>query len=84
MNFLNQISRGDFAWDDSVWDYITDYDYDMKSVRGLIASLLLKSVISYEENSGIMDEKGREMAIAKIKDRFLDWDNNKLKNIGVA
>ena len=84
MEFLNQIADSDFSWDDTVNDYITDYEYNMKSVRGLIPSLVEKGIIQYEEHCGVEDEKGRNMAWACVNDKFLDWENCKFKNIEVA
>ena len=82
-DFLNQITKSDFA-DDTFNDYITDFDYNMRVVRGLIPSLIEKGIIDYSEHCGIEDSRGRDMAHAYINDNYADIDNGKLKNIEVA
>ena len=80
--FLIQISKSDYSSDGHGFnDWITDFDYNMKSVRGLIPSLVEKGIIRYEEKSGINDEKGREMACAWFNDEYQDIENHKIKNI---
>ncbi len=85
MEFLQEIVTSDFSYDGwGFTDYITDYDYDMKVVRGLISSLVQKGIITHEENSGVTDEKGRYMACAEIAEEYSDIKNHKLINIEVA
>ena len=85
MKFLEQISESDFSGDgNSLNDYITDFDYNMKSVRGLIPSLIDKGIIDYEDKCGVDDCYGREMAWAEIKPEYSDMENLKLINIKVA
>ena len=49
-DFLNQIVKSDYSTDGQGFvDYITDFDYTMKTVRGLIPSLVEQGVISYDE-----------------------------------
>ena len=83
--FLTQIKKSDFSGDgEGLCDYITDHDYNMKSVRGLIPSLVDKGILNYTENSGIEDINGVEMPWAEIVDEYYDFDNHKLTNIEVA
>ena len=56
----------------------------MKTVRGLIPSLIEKGIISYVEESGIEDCRGRDMAVADINEQYSDIENHKLINIEVA
>lgn len=82
MKFLNQIKNSDFSYDgNGLFDCIDDYKYNMKSVRGLIPSLVKKGIIEYGENSCITDAKGRYMSWAYINDEYQDIKNHKLKNI---
>ena len=84
-DFLNQIVKSDYSTDGQGFvDYITDFDYTMKTVRGLIPSLVEKGVISYDEESGIEDSRGRDMAVAYINEQYSDIKNHKLINIEVA
>tara|TARA_R110002020_G_scaffold10775_1_gene40891 strand:- start:184 stop:462 length:279 start_codon:yes stop_codon:yes gene_type:complete len=83
--FLTQIKKSDFSGDgEGLCDYITAQDYDMKSVRGLIPSLVEKGIIDYDENSGIDDIDGNEMAWTTINHIYYDFDNHKLTNLEVA
>ena len=85
MEFLKQISTSDISSDGNGFvDYICDIDYDMKSVRGLIPSLIDKGIIDYEERCGVDDMYGREMAWAEIKPQYSDMENLKLINLEVA
>ena len=83
--FLQEIVTSDFSYDGwGFTDYITDYDYDMKVVRGLISSLVQKGIIEHLSNSGVTDEKGRYMALVEIAEEYSDIKNHKLINIEVA
>ena len=83
MEFLQEIVTSDFSYDGIYWDYITDYDYDMKVVRGLIPSLIEKGIIVYDDDTGIPDEKGRSMAVVYIAEDYADTENHKLINLEV-
>ena len=82
--FLSQIKRSDFSGDgEGLCDYITGPEYKMKSVRGLIPSLIEKNIINYDENCGMEDIDGNEMAWATINDEYYDYDNHELTNLEV-
>jgi len=84
-NFLTGIMNSDYSDDGcGFFDYITDYDYNMKVVRGLIPSLVEKGIIHYDENSGADDYKGNPMACAYVENKYQDIDNHKLINLEVA
>ena len=84
-DFLNKIKNSDYSGDGCGFtDYITDYDYDMKVVRGLIHSLVEKGIIVYSDDCGINDSKGRAMASADVTENYQDIENHKLINIEVA
>ena len=83
--FLTDIMNSDYSSDGYGFnDYITDYDYDMKVVRGLIPSLVEKGIIHYNEDSGVSDCKGKTMAGVYVEDKYQDIDNHKLINLEVA
>tara|TARA_R110000824_G_scaffold176451_2_gene355421 strand:+ start:1507 stop:1806 length:300 start_codon:yes stop_codon:yes gene_type:complete len=83
--FLSQIKESDFSGDgEGLCDYITSYEYNMKSVRGLIPSLIEKGIINYDEHCGMEDIDGKEMAWATINDKYYDYDNHQLINLEVA
>ncbi len=83
-DFLKQISTSDFAnesWCDeecSIGDWVGDWGYDMRMVRGLMSSLQEKKVVElYRE---VYDE---ETWVSIHKD-YLDRENEKLINLEVA
>ena len=83
-DFLNDIKNSDLSSDGQGFlDYMTDYDYDMKVVRGLIPSLIEKGIIVYDDDTGIPDEKGRSMAVVYIAEDYADTENHKLINLEV-
>ena len=84
MEFLEQIKFSDYSGDGfGFTDYITDYNYDMKVVRGLIPSLVEKGIIVYNDDCDT-DEYGKPVGGAYITDNFQDIKNHKLINIEVA
>ena len=78
--FLTQISESDYSGDgDGFSDYITDLDYDMKVVRGLMSSLIQKGVIYIEDGS--YNAKGEPIVWAAVQDAYFDMDEYKLTNL---
>jgi hypothetical protein len=85
MAFLEQIKSSDYSGDGfGFTDYITDYDYDMKVVRGLIPSLIEKGIIVHNDDCGIDDYTGKTMAGAYVTEDYMDIANHKLINLEVA
>jgi hypothetical protein len=83
--FLKQISTSDFAnegwWEDSdraIGDWVGDWGYDMRVVRGLMSSLQEKKVI------GLYREVYDEETWVYVKKDYLDYENEKLINLEVA
>jgi predicted transcriptional regulator len=85
MAFLEQIKFSDYSNDGfGFTDYITDYDYDMKVVRGLIPSLAEKGIIVYDDDCGVEDIDGNPMGSAYITEDYVDIENHKLIKLEVA
>tara|TARA_R100001163_G_scaffold22513_1_gene19044 strand:- start:5631 stop:5909 length:279 start_codon:yes stop_codon:yes gene_type:complete len=83
--FLTDIMNSDYSSDGHGFnDYITEHDYDMKVVRGLIPSLVEKGIIVYNEDTSSVDCEGNTMAGAYVEDKYQDIDNHKLINLEVA
>ena len=81
--FLKQISTSDFAnevcWEEeSVGDWVGDWGYDMKVVRGLMSSLQEKKVVK------LTREDYDEETWVSINMNYLDVKNKKLTNLEVA
>ena len=83
-NFLKQISTSDFAnesWCDeecSIGDWVGDWGYDMRTVRGLMSSLQEKKVVK------LIREDYDEETWVCIHSDYLDRENEKLINLEVA
>lgn len=85
MAFLEQIKFSDYSGDGfGFTDYITDYDYDMKVVRGLIPSLVEKGIIVHNDDCGIDDCTGKPMASAYVTEDYMDIENHKFIGLEVV
>ena len=85
MKFLKQISTSDFAnegWceaeDGAVGDWVGDWGYDMRVVRGLMSSLQEKKIVELRRE--VYDEE----TWVCIHIDYCDVENEKLINIEVA
>ena len=85
MKFLKQISTSDFAnegWceaeDGAIGDWVGDWGYDMRMVRGLMSSLQEKKIVELRK------EDYDEGTWVCINMDYLDVENEKLINIEVA
>ncbi len=85
MAFLEQIKFSDYSGDGfGFTDYITDYDYDMKVVRGLIPSLVEKGIIVHNDDCGIDECTGKPMASAYVTEDYMDIENHKFIGLEVV
>lgn len=84
MAFLENITCSDYSDDGfGFTDYITDYDYDMKVVRGLIPSLVEKGIIVYNDECDT-DDYGKPVGSAYVTEDYMDIASHKLINLEVA
>ena len=83
-DFLMKVSTSDYAnesWRDeecSIGDWVGDWGYDMRVVRGLMSSLQEKKVVELRE-----DYDYEETWVSIHRD-YLDTENEKLINLEVA
>ena len=83
-DFLMKVSTSDYAnesWGDeecSIGDWVGDWGYDMRVVRGLMSSLQEKKVVE------LYREDYDEETWVSIHRDYLDTENEKLINLEVA
>ena len=74
MEFLKTIACSHFGDGERLLDYITEDDYDMKVVRGLIPSLVNKGIITYHDYEN-------ETPYAVINPDYHDIESDMLTNL---
>jgi len=74
MEFLKTIACSHFGDGERLLDYITEDDYDMKVVRGLIPSLVNKGIITYHDYES-------ETPYAVINPDYHDTESDMLMNL---
>ena len=76
--FLNRLASSEYCELEYQGDWVSNYDYDMKVVRGLMTSLAKKGIVHIDPDSEI-GGNGQPMTWVSIDEDYIDLETFKLK-----